>query len=57
MSDSENVVGKKIVGNIEIKGHSVFNGYWNQPQKNKESFTKDGWFKTGDMGYLDEDSF
>ena len=57
MSDSEKVVRKKIIGNIEIKGHSVFNGYWNQPQKNKESFTKDGWFKTGDMGYLDEDSF
>ena len=33
MSDSEKVVGKKIVGNIEIKGHSVFNGYWNQPKK------------------------
>ena len=57
MSDSEKIIGKNIVGNIEIKGHSVFNGYWNQPEKNKESFTKDGWFKTGDMGYLDEDNF
>jgi malonyl-CoA/methylmalonyl-CoA synthetase len=57
MSDSEKIIAKNIVGNIEIKGHSVFRGYWNQPEENKKSFTKDGWFKTGDMGYLDEDNF
>jgi long-chain acyl-CoA synthetase len=32
-------------------------GYYNRPEENEEAFTPDGWLKTGDVGYLDEDGF
>jgi malonyl-CoA/methylmalonyl-CoA synthetase len=38
------------VGAIEVKGHNVFAGYWRMPEKTREEFTADGWFRTGDMG-------
>lgn len=37
---------------IQAKGKSVFSGYRNLPEKTKETFTEDGWFKTGDTGYM-----
>ena len=40
------------VGEVWIKGNNVFKGYWNQPEKTRESFM-DGWFKSGDLGYQD----
>jgi malonyl-CoA/methylmalonyl-CoA synthetase len=42
------------IGGIEVKGPNVFSGYWRMPEKNKEEFTADGWFKTGDVGKIDE---
>ncbi len=41
------------IGEIEVKGLSVFSGYWDMPEKNAEDFTSDGYFKTGDVGQLD----
>ena len=38
------------VGGIEVKGPSVFSGYWRMPEKTAEDFTADGYFRTGDMG-------
>ena len=42
------------IGGIEVKGPNVFAGYWRMPEKNREEFTADGWFKTGDVGKIDE---
>ena len=43
------------IGAIEIKGPSVFAGYWRNPEKTAEDFTIDGFFKTGDLGRQDRD--
>ena len=42
--------GPETVGAIEVKGPNVFGGYWRMPEKIREEFTADGYFKTGDMG-------
>jgi len=41
------------IGNIEVSGPNVFAGYWRMPEKTKEEFTADGFFKTGDVGKID----
>ncbi len=44
-------------GEITVKGPSVFRGYFKNEQLTKEAFTEDGYFKTGDIGHLDEEGF
>lgn len=45
------------IGDVQLRGPNVFKGYWQQPEKTKESFSTDGWFKTGDLGYLETDGY
>lgn len=42
------------IGELEISGAGVFSRYWNKPQETAESFTSDGWFKTGDKVEVDK---
>ncbi len=44
-------------GELEVKGPSIFVGYWKKEKETREVFTEDGWFKTGDIGNLDADGF
>ena len=41
------------IGGIQVRGPNVFPGYWRMPEKTKEEFTADGYFKTGDVGKID----
>ena len=50
-------VAADAVGQLEVKGPNVFSGYWEQPDKTAEDFTDDGYFRTGDLGRLDEDGY
>ncbi len=45
------------IGEIAVKGDNVMLGYFNNPSATEEVFTDDGYFKTGDLGYLDDDGF
>jgi len=45
------------IGVIELKGPNVFVGYWRMPEKTAQEFRGDGWFITGDLGYVDPDGY
>jgi long-chain acyl-CoA synthetase len=44
-------------GELEVKGPSIFRGYWKKDKETGEAFTADGWFKTGDIGNIDKDGY
>jgi len=56
--DEENQLVKKgDSGEIQVKGPNVFREYWGRVEETRESFTADGWFKTGDIALYDVDSY
>jgi len=44
-------------GMIEVKGPNVFKGYWRMPEKTQSEFRADGYFITGDIGYIDDNGY
>ena len=52
--DDGKLLGVDEIGGIQVKGPNVFKGYWRMPEKTKEEFTADGFFKTGDVGKIDQ---
>ena len=55
-ADGEDVAPGEI-GEIWIKGVQVMVGYWNNPEETARAITADGWFRSGDAGYLDEEGY
>ena len=45
------------IGDIQVKGPNVFQGYWQMPEKTAEEFTSDRYFKTGDVGRMDNEGY
>jgi malonyl-CoA/methylmalonyl-CoA synthetase len=52
--DGGKLLGVDEIGGIQVKGPNVFKGYWRMPEKTREEFTADGFFKTGDVGKIDQ---
>jgi malonyl-CoA/methylmalonyl-CoA synthetase len=57
VDDDENEVAADETGNLLVKGKNVFQGYWQLPEKTKEEFTRDGYFKTGDLASCDSEGY
>jgi long-chain acyl-CoA synthetase len=57
LDDDGHIMPQGERGEVCIRSIANFNGYWNNPEATSQAFTKDGWFRTGDIGYLDEDGY
>jgi long-chain acyl-CoA synthetase len=57
VADPEREVKLGERGEICVKGPNVTKGYWKQPEATANAMTADGFFRTGDVGYMDEDGF
>ena len=57
LDDDGNELPQGQIGEICIRSVANFRGYWNNPEATSEAFTDNGFFRTGDLGYLDEDDY
>ena len=57
VDDAGNPAAIGEIGQIEFKGPNVFQGYWRMPDKTAEEFSEDGYFRSGDLGTMDEDGY
>jgi malonyl-CoA/methylmalonyl-CoA synthetase len=55
--ETDRALPPEATGSIQIRGDNVFLGYWRMPEKSREEFSADGWFRTGDMGQFDTQGY
>jgi malonyl-CoA/methylmalonyl-CoA synthetase len=55
--DDDQACAPGAVGHVQVRGPNVFGGYLGMPDKTREAFTPDGWFKTGDVGRIDAQGY
>jgi malonyl-CoA/methylmalonyl-CoA synthetase len=57
VNERDEVLADSEIGDIQSKSDSTFLEYWRNPEKTKEDFTSDGFLRTGDQGFFDEDGY
>jgi long-chain acyl-CoA synthetase len=57
MNDAGDPLAQGQIGEVCIRSIANFEGYWNRPDATRDAFTKDQYFRTGDLGYLDADGY
>lgn len=57
VDESGNEVPPNNCGELQVRGASIMKGYWQRPNANAEAFVEGGWFRTGDIAYIDEEGF
>ena len=57
VDDADRALPAGEPGHIQVRGPNVMPGYWKLPDKNKEEFTADGFFRTGDIGFYDPQGY
>jgi long-chain acyl-CoA synthetase len=57
LDDDGQELGHDEIGEIAVRGPQVMKGYWNRPDETAKVFTSDGWLRTGDIGYLDDQGY
>ena len=57
MSDAGEMMPQGEIGEVVVRGANVVDGYENNPEANRTAFPGEGWFRTGDQGYLDADGY
>jgi malonyl-CoA/methylmalonyl-CoA synthetase len=56
-SETGEILPDGEIGDVQLRGPNIFKGYWRQPEKTSASFSADGWFKTGDLGFREKDGY
>lgn len=54
--DGVTELGRNQRGELWVRGQNVMKGYWRKPEATKETKTADGWLKTGDIAYVDDEN-
>jgi malonyl-CoA/methylmalonyl-CoA synthetase len=55
--DGDVPVDAHVPGQIQVKGPTVFTGYWQRPEETARAFTHDGWFRTGDIAVVEDGAY
>jgi oxalate---CoA ligase len=57
MDDAGRVLPPETEGEVAVRGPMLMSGYLDDPEANQAAFTEDGWFRTGDIGWLDHEGY